>query len=179
MILAEDKNLSSLLAGDKAAWDRFVEGYGPIILGTIRRALSSYRSTVDESDVFQDVFVRLCKEDFRLLRQYDPERAGLKTWLKVVAHSASIDALRRLRRQTVSLDDTPEVALAIDAEPIEKVKIPENLLTPRQRLVITLLYEQDLEVSDVATRLGVDPQTVRSTHHKAMTRLRQHFDDGP
>ncbi len=95
MVLAEDDNLSSLLTGQKAAWDRFVDSHGPAILGSIRRALSAYPSSVDEADIFQDVFVRLCKKDFRLLRQYDPERAGLKTWLKVVAHSTSIDALRR------------------------------------------------------------------------------------
>ncbi len=78
---------------------------------------------------------------------------------------------------TLPLDDVPETALAVASEPIEKVKIPNDLLTPQQHLTITMLYEQDLDVREVATRLGVDPQTVRSTHHKAMTRLREHFDD--
>ncbi|MBK17745.1 MAG: RNA polymerase subunit sigma-24 [Rhodospirillaceae bacterium] len=177
MANAEEPELDLLLAGNKAAWDRFVETTGPVVLGAIRRALSKYENTSDEADVFQDVFLRLCKEDFRLLRQYDSQRAGLKTWLKVVAHSAAIDALRRQRPPTVPLENVPEAALGEDKEPVERIKIPDDLLTPRQRLVITLLYEQDLEVFDVAERLEIDPQTVRSTHHKAMTRLREHFDD--
>jgi RNA polymerase sigma-70 factor (ECF subfamily) len=32
-----------------------------------------------------------------------------------------------------------------------------------------------MEVAEVANTLGVDPQTVRSTHHKAMLKLRSHF----
>jgi len=32
-----------------------------------------------------------------------------------------------------------------------------------------------MEVAEIAQALGVDPQTVRSTHHKAMLKLRTHF----
>jgi RNA polymerase sigma-70 factor (ECF subfamily) len=53
--------------------------------------------------------------------------------------------------------------------------IPPDLLTERQALVVKLLYERDMEVADVAKMLRVDAQTVRSTHHKALLRLREHF----
>ena len=32
-----------------------------------------------------------------------------------------------------------------------------------------------MEVSDAAGIMQIDPQTVRSTHHKALTKLRAHF----
>jgi RNA polymerase sigma-70 factor (ECF subfamily) len=32
-----------------------------------------------------------------------------------------------------------------------------------------------MEVAEIASHLGIDPQTVRSTHHKAMLKLRSHF----
>jgi DNA-directed RNA polymerase specialized sigma24 family protein len=37
-----------------------------------------------------------------------------------------------------------------------------------------------MDVAEIAVALGVDPQTVRSTHHKAMLKLRGHFavEDG-
>ena len=41
-------------------------------------------------DAAQDVFVRLCAGDFRLLKTYDPARASLATWLAVVARSAAV-----------------------------------------------------------------------------------------
>jgi RNA polymerase sigma-70 factor (ECF subfamily) len=41
--------------------------------------------------------------------------------------------------------------------------------------VLALLYDREMEVAEVARLLKVDPQTIRSTHHKAMLRLRAHF----
>jgi RNA polymerase sigma-70 factor (ECF subfamily) len=32
-----------------------------------------------------------------------------------------------------------------------------------------------MDVSEIAAVLGIDPQTVRSAHHKAMLKLRAHF----
>jgi len=46
-------------------------------------------------------------------------------------------------------------------------------------LVLELLYRRELEVAEAAEMLGVDPQTVRSTHHKAMIKLRAHFKEEP
>jgi hypothetical protein len=37
------------------------------------------------------------------------------------------------------------------------------------------LYDRDMDVSEVAFALAIDPQTVRSAHHKAMIKLRAHF----
>jgi RNA polymerase sigma-70 factor (ECF subfamily) len=32
-----------------------------------------------------------------------------------------------------------------------------------------------MDVAEIAAALGIDPQTVRSTHHKAMLKLRDYF----
>ena len=45
--------------------------------------------------------------------------------------------------------------------------------------MLELLYRKDLEVADAAALLKVDPQTVRSTHHKALVKLRKHFAENP
>ncbi len=58
---------------------------------------------------------------------------------------------------------------------MRKLKLPEALLSPRQREILSMLYDRDMEVAEIAAALGVDPQTVRSTHHKAMIKLRAHF----
>ena len=125
----------------------------------------------------QEVFTRLCKDDFRLLKTYDPTRAGLSTWLTIVARSTARDMQRRRQPQITPIDLVPEVMLSVTAEPQEKLRLPEGLLSPRQKLVLTLLYEREMEVAEIATSLGIDPQTVRSTHHKAMLKLREHFAD--
>ena len=70
----------------------------------------------------------------------------------------------------------PEAHLKIDAvESVPKLKLPEALLSPRQREILGMLYDGEMDVAEIATALGIDPQTVRSAHHKAMLKLRAHF----
>ena len=135
------------------------------------------REAAEVEDLAQEVFLRLCKDNFRLLRSYDPARAGLSTWITIVARSTARDAIRRYRPILVPIEAVPEGRLAIDpVEPVLKLKLPETLLSPRQREILTMLYDREMEVSEVAAALGVDPQTVRSAHHKAMVKLRAHFN---
>jgi RNA polymerase sigma-70 factor (ECF subfamily) len=165
--------LSDLLAGDKRSWDSFVRRYAALIVAAVRGVATG---SGDVEDLTQEVFVRLCKDDFRLLRSYDPSRASLSTWLTIVARSTARDALRRRRPDSVPIDLVPEMHLKIDAvEPLPKLKLPEALLSPRQREILGMLYDKEMDVAEIATALGIDPQTVRSAHHKAMLKLRAHF----
>jgi RNA polymerase sigma factor (sigma-70 family) len=170
--LAQDIDLQALTGGDKAAWDAFVRRYAGLLVAAVRGVA---REGVDVEDLVQEVFVRLCKDGFRLLKTYDPARAGLSTWLTIVARSTARDALRRRQLAVTPLEAVPESLLATEAAPPERLRLPEGLLSPRQKLVLAMLYDRDMEVGDVAQALGVDPQTVRSTHHKAMLKLRSHF----
>ena len=169
--------IERLLNGEKAAWDRFVARYAAVIFAAVRRKLVPAGRVDDAEDVAQDVFLRLCAKDFRLLRTYDPAKAKVSTWLTVVATSSAIDHLRRQKAPSVALDSVPERKLSVDPKLPVKVKIPPDLLSPRQALVIEMLYRREMEVAEVAEALDVDPQTVRSTHHKALTKLRGHFQE--
>ena len=171
--MAQDGDLDALLRGEKEAWGRFVRRYAGLVVAAVR---SVAREAGEVEDLTQEVFLRLCKDDFRLLRGYDPARAGLSTWITIVARSTARDAMRRYRPVSVPIEAVPEGRLAIDPiEPVPKLKLPEALLSPRQRQILTMLYDRDMEVSEVAAALGIDPQTVRSAHHKAMIKLRAHF----
>jgi len=163
-----------LLAGDKAEWDRFVRRAGPVIYAAVLRRVGPAGASADAEDVAQEVFARLCRRD-RPLAGYDPKRASLSTFLTVLATSAAIDHLRR-KRPADPIESVPEHRLSVPAaEPRERLKVPDDLLTPRQKLVMTLLYDREMEVAGAAAFLGVDAQTIRSTHHKALLRLRAHF----
>jgi RNA polymerase sigma-70 factor (ECF subfamily) len=171
--LAQDGGFDALLGGDKRAWDAFVRRYAGLIVAAVRSVIST---TGDIEDFSQEVFVRLCKDNFRLLRTYDPARAGLSTWITIVARSTTRDALRRRRPDSLPIDAVPESQLAVPpVEPVQKLKLPDALLSPRQREILTMLYDKEMEVAEVATSLNIDPQTVRSAHHKAMLKLRAHF----
>lgn len=153
-------------------WDAFVRRYAGLITAAVRGVA---REGTDVEDLVQEVFVRLCKDGFRLLKTYDPTRAGLSTWLTIVARSTARDALRRRQIPVTPIDAVPETSLATEPVTTEKLRLPEGLLSPRQKLVLTMLYDQEMDVAEIAESLKVDPQTVRSTHHKAMLKLRSHF----
>ena len=161
------------MRGEKAAWDAFVRRYGGLVVAAVRGVAMAQ---AEVEDLTQEVFLRLCKDDFRLLRSYDPARASVSTWLTIVARSTARDGLRRRRADAVPIEAVPEAQLAIDpVEPVQRLKLPEALLSPRQREILAMLYDRDMDVAEIARALGIDPQTVRSGHHKAMVKLRAHF----
>ena len=165
--------LATLLDGDKRSWTAFVRRYAALIVAAVRGVAPT---ASDVEDLTQEVFVRLCKDDYRLLRSYDAARASLSTWITIVARSTARDALRRRRPNSIPIDTVPEAYLKIDAvEPVPKLKLPEALLSPRQREILGMLYDGEMDVAEIATALSIDPQTVRSAHHKAMLKLRAHF----
>ena len=171
--LAQDDLLDSLIRGEKGAWEAFVRRYAGLVVAAVR---GMAREATEVEDLTQEVFLRLCRSDFRLLRSYDPTRAGLSTWITIVARSTARDALRRHRPMTVPIDAVPEAQLKVDAvEPVRKLKLPDALLSPRQREILSMLYDKEMAVAEIAAALGIDPQTVRSAHHKAMIKLRAYF----
>ena len=174
---AEFDDLERLLAGNKPAWDRFVTRYARVVFAAVQRRLGPAGRQEDVADVVQEVFLRLCEDDFRRLASFDASQAKLSTWLTVVASRLAIDHLRRHRAPTVGLDQVPESALKTEPKLPIKVKIPDGLLSARQALVLELLYRREMEVAEVAEALAINPQTVRSTHHKALTKLRAHFSE--
>ena len=140
---------------------------------TVWRILSRYGRTDECADVLQEVFVRLVRDNFRLLRQYDPERAKLTTWLGVIANSCAIDWLRKSPAHE-PLENVAEhhLAAAETTDYDSPLMLPPELLPARQMLILKLLYEDDMDVAEVAKQLHIEAQTVRSLRHKAISRLR-------
>lgn len=147
-----------------------------LVVAAVRRAIGGGNRPADLEleDIVQAVYLKLVRNDCRLLRTFDPERASMSTWLTLVARSTAIDTLRR-QRPTMALvdEDTPDQQMP-NAEPTH-IDLPLHILTARQRLVLTLLFDDDRSVPEAAEILGVNEQTVRSTKHKALERLRGYF----
>jgi RNA polymerase sigma-70 factor (ECF subfamily) len=160
-----------ILRGDPLAWHAFVANAAPHLLSCIRAALARLGAQAEATDVLQEVFLKLCRDDFRLLRGYDPSRARLSTWLRVLAARCAIDHLRRQGRLREALPIDPDQLPAQPNRPA-RIDLPADLLTPRQTLLLRLLYEHDLDVPTAAAFLHISEQSVRSLHHKAMQRLR-------
>jgi RNA polymerase sigma-70 factor (ECF subfamily) len=168
-----DVDLEACRRGDKSAWDAFVDRYARVIWAAVTRVHRGRGPGGDPADVVQDVFVRIVRDDFRLLRTFDPSRASLTTWLTVVARSVAIDHLRRRRIEAAPLEGHDVAGEA--PPPPAAPAVPLHLLTDRQRVVLRMLFDEERSVADTARLLEVDEQTVRSTKHKALSRLREHM----
>lgn len=134
------------------------------------RALGRSGAALDE--VIQDCFVRLCRDDFAALRRFDTERGKLSTWLGAVAAHTAADVLRRQAPAHEALDTVEEDELPSATDRNWHLELPKDLLTARQALVLTLLFEDDLDPDEVAQMLKVSTQTVRSIKHQGLARLR-------
>jgi len=172
-------DVAVLCRGDKQAWDAFVPPAVALVKAVAWRVLSASGHEHETADVTQEVFVRLSSNSFKLLREFDPQRAKLSTWLGVITSAAAVDCLRRKRRGDVPLDEVGEELLGTtDAPALQQLKLPTDILSPRQALILSLIYEKDMTPDEVAQVLRIEVQTVRSMRHKAFIKLREVWSEG-
>jgi RNA polymerase sigma-70 factor (ECF subfamily) len=176
-----DFDFDACINGDAEAWQAFCDQTVRLVVASIRRVCPSGRTPAGEEidDLVQAVYVKLLKNDRRLLRKYDPSRSGISTWITLIARSVAIDGLRRRSLDLRPLDDAAGAVSSPQKAHSEGPEVPLHILTTRQQLVLTMLFEDEMDIADVATALNVNPQTVRSTKHKAMERLRAYFREHP
>jgi len=184
--------LEALRQGEPRAWQAFCQDHAGLVLHVVRQTFGRYGlrgDPHDMEDVGQEVFIRLSKQDFALLKKFDPERAKLTTFLRVVASSTAIDWLRRRRPQSEDIDDhagaladerSTQAFEVIGRSETALQAVEEEIgdagLSDRQRVILKLMFDEDMDVEDIATRLGIAAQTVRSAKHKALTKLRDAYE---
>ncbi len=167
-------NIKRLVHGDKREWDVFVEHFSPVIYSSVCKTFSLHIKQIDEWDikeVVQEVFIRLIKKDYNLLRSYKSTKASLVTWLTIVARSTAIDFLRKSKPETVSIEHEVVNSIGYEDSKVPSIDIPYVLLSSRQNLVLHLLFDKGMDTSEISELLGIDAQTVRSTKHKALKKL--------
>ena len=81
----------SLLQNPNRAWPEFWSR----VERTVQARISRFRlSPEDSADVLQDLSLRLAKDDFKVLRNWDPTRCSLEGYVGVVANSTCLDFVR-------------------------------------------------------------------------------------
>ena len=140
-----------------------------------RLALCRMQNITDAEDVYQDVFLRLMKQE---ADSWDAEH--MKAWLIRTTLNRCADLHRfRLRRNILSLEEIPELAGAADESRVEVweavARLPEKL-----RIPVHLYYGEGYSTEEIAAMTGVPAATVRTRLHRAREKLRNllgGFDD--
>ena len=143
----------------------------------VSRTMAAYGtySSADVDDAVQNLYMRLLRDNFRLLKSYDSQKASLSTWLGLIARSVTIDFLRK-KKSHLPLKE--EIAGSAEPAPVEeRIDLPKGVLSARQELILRMLFDKEMDPAEVAEVLGVEVQTVRSAKHKAIEKLRRYYKD--
>ena len=189
---SEGDLVSACVRGDKAAWEEFVRRYCRLIYFLVKRTLARHGVKADPDlldDLVGEIFCGLLEDDCRLLRQYSP-RYRFSTWLGVIVHSRTLNALRRRRPGGFSLEDleatdrarlealmsnpgpAPDQA-AEDREQMDSIERAMQRLSGRDRLILTMFYEDQAGLSEIASAIGVSYNSVRPLILRAQERLKE------
>ena len=164
------------MARDEAAWNEFVRVFSPVIKRTALRVVerNGPGQGVSAEDLVQTTFLRLLRDDCRLLRIFDPDRAGLATYISQVAASTALNVLNRKVVPTVPLEE--HSSLAVPAEmAIDPAGIPLEALSSRERQVVQMVLSEDLSNSEISARLGISRNCVSTYKYSAIKTLRRLF----
>jgi RNA polymerase sigma-70 factor, ECF subfamily len=125
-------------------------------------------------DVLQEVFV----DAWRRAGDFDPRRAGLATWLMVIARSRAVD---HLRRRIPEPRDHTDPAVVTATDPVDAVddmlgrwRFAALLatLSEEDAHLLRLRFHEGLSQSEISERTGMPLGTVKTRMNRALERLR-------
>ena len=166
---ADEDVIRRVLGGDQRAYELLVDRYQDVVARFIWNIVPSHH---DREEVCQDIFVKVYFKlaDFRFDSKFT-------TWLYQVAYRTAISFSRRKKVPTSDLDD---LELAEDWKPdVENQELQQLLdglmkqLKLEERTVISLFYQQELGVDDIALVVDRPAGTVKSI----LFRVRQKLQD--
>lgn len=183
--LNDNELISQVLQGDQQAYAGLVDRYRAYVFTL---ALRFTKNREDAEEVSQDIFIKAYRSlaDFR-------GAAKFSTWLYTIVNTTCITFLRKKRLQTHSLDQEHvfEVADSLDsgmrANQVEQksrvtmVNKAIQLLGSDDAEIITLFYQNEQTLEEIAAILGIEPNTAKVRLHRARTRLKEkmqtHFSE--
>ncbi|GAA5127735.1 sigma-70 family RNA polymerase sigma factor [Luteolibacter yonseiensis] len=158
----------------------------------IGRALADYESPLlgyattllndleQARDVVQDTFVRLCEQDLSKIA------GGLKPWLFTVCRNRALDVLRKekpkepleeIRWKKVAGSGLQPDEVAHRQEKLSRLARYLDRLTPNQREVIILKFQQGLSYHDIEEITRLSSSNIGFLIHTGLRRLREIMPD--
>lgn len=176
--MGRDADVERLRSGDHGALGPLLGRFGQRLYRFLLRLV---RDASTAEDLFQQTWVRAVER----IGRYDPHRE-FAPWLFAVARNLAIDELRRLRPE--SLDEAEEpgrhagVAEDVERRYIETFERDQRVrqvrhalgeLSVADREALTLRFEDEMTLPQMAEVLGVPLPTAKARLYRAMTRLEE------
>lgn len=176
-----DKELiAGILKGNQSLYGELVTRYQNFVFSIVLRYTESRE---DAEEISQDIFVKAYKHlsDFR-------GDSKFSTWLYTIVTTTCISFLRKKRQDVQSLDNERIFAVAdnmdsgIRANTVEQksritmVNKAIALLSPDDAQIITLFYQGEQSLEEIAGIMGLETNNVKVKLHRARTRLREKME---
>jgi len=160
-------------AGDPGARRRPYTQYVDQVYRTVRGML---RSDADAEDVTQDAMLAVLTS----LHKYMPRAdARFAAWVTTIAVNTLRRRFRRRRPELTATGELPETAddSADLAGNLDRARQRRALLvslgelSERERAIVSLRYGAELNASEIASAVGLEPAAIRKILERARTRL--------
>lgn len=185
--LTDAELMERILNNESRALEALYNRYSPILYTLVKKIIGDDRLI---EEVVIDVFVII----WRKISYYNPKTANVYCWLVTLARNKAVDAVRRERNPEDQLeyDDDyenkfiiPRLSPQIDDLDLKtamgiKKNVEEALhkLTDAQQYVIFLAYYEGLTQTQIAQKLKIPAQTVKSKIQIALGNLRDNLLKG-
>lgn len=180
---------------EKQAWDEFVKRYSRLIYSYIHYILKlqspgSYQGS-EIDDIFQQIFLMLCKENFKKLRSFQAKNGcSFASWLRQVVVNYTIDYLRR-SKQMLSLDQENSDGTALKdiiedpAQPVDAGLITQeqadslvfciDRLEPKEKLFLELHLNRQISMDKIRKILRISRGAADMRKNRILEKLRDCF----
>ena len=185
----------------EGAWTTFLRSYDRTIRFTCAYWMRRYGRVDETEDRIQDVYEKLCRDDFKAIRAFAPGRAKVTTWLTTIANNVCKGWVRSRDRTVFVAESEPGVGpdradgdwidvveligRADDAqESIRSLSECINALDPKRRLMMVtkllchVAFDRRPTITEVGAMHGASPQTTKYRLDKAMDLLRECVEAG-
>ena len=165
-------------SADAKEWEELLRRCAPVAAVAAGRIVRMWTGTATPSvvdDIVQEVFLKLCEQERRILREFKPRgEDSFLALLRVVAASVANDYFRRQRSEkrggkavTMTLDDEPNSPVPVAAENSaamhkavlfkeldQKLRAATGPSAERDRTMFWLYYLQGLTADEIAALPG-------------------------
>lgn len=183
-----DIELMQRVAGyDSKALEALYNRYSSILYTVVKKIVTDEKLA---EEVLTDIFVII----WRKINYFDFNTKNVYTWLITLARNKAVDTLRRTHEGENAEEYTeefenkyiiPRLSHEIDALDLKtaagikgNVEKALNQLTDAQQYVIYLAYYEGLTEKEIASRLNIPVQTVKSKVKIALTNLKDNLIKG-
>jgi len=172
--------INQVLAGNQSAYAVLVKRHQRYVFTL---ALRFAKRREDAEEIAQDCFVKA----YKALAQFQ-QQSKYTTWLYQIVYTASMTFLRKKKLPTDSMDDdavfmqVKRVTSDLKLDSAEQksrsyyVNLAISQLLPNDAAILTLFYQGEQSLEEIAGVMEMETNTVKVKLHRARQRLKQQLE---